>query len=163
VFLVAGPPACVGSPSAAKALAKRAFGLDAYDREVLARAAGAGGAIRFLGVRLDVPRILAATDVLVFPASVPHFGRPLIEAAAMAKPAVASHLGPSPELVEDGVTGLLVPPGDPGALAAAVDGILADPARARAMGEEAHARARRLFDAGENARRTFDVYAEILP
>lgn len=163
VFLVAGPPACVGSPSAAKALAKRVLGLDAYDREVLARAAGVGGAIRFLGVRLDVPRILAATDVLVFPASVPHFGRPLIEAAAMAKPAVASRLGPSPELVEDGVSGLLVPPENPEALAAAVDGILADPARARAMGEAAHARARLLFDAGENARRTFDVYAEILP
>ena len=138
-----GPPASCRLPPRAKALAKRVLGVDAYDRDVLARAEGVGAAMRFLGVRLDVPRTLAATDVLVFPASVPHFGRPLIEAAAMAKPVVASRLGPSPSSSRTASRAASFRPTDPEALATAIDAILADPARARRMGEAAHARARR--------------------
>jgi glycosyltransferase involved in cell wall biosynthesis len=113
-------------------------------------------------VRSDVPQLLAACDVVVFPAVVPHFARPLIEAAAMAKPVVASDLGGPRELVVHGSTGLLVPPNDPEALASAIAAVLEDPQAAMRMGAAAFERAQQLFDAQKNALRTFALYAEIL-
>jgi glycosyltransferase involved in cell wall biosynthesis len=162
-FLVAGPPPRHRAPGTSETLARVLLGIGGYDAQVTAAAARvARGRHRFLGVRSDVPRLLAATDILVFPAAVPHFGRPLIEAAAMAIPAIASRLGPAGELVVDGVTGRLVPPEDADALASAIVDLLADPDAGRRMGEAAYARARGLFDARSNARRTFAVYDEIL-
>jgi glycosyltransferase involved in cell wall biosynthesis len=162
-FLIAGPPPIVGSPSWARGLAKRVLRVDAYARQVLAayRAAGDGD-LAFLGVRSDIPRVLAATDLLAFPSVVPHSARPIIEAGAMARPVVASRLGGVLELVEDGVTGRLVPPADPRTLADAIVAILRDRAAARAMGDAAYARVRARHDAVTNARRICDVYAEIL-
>lgn len=80
----------------------------------------------------------------------------------MAKPVVASRLGGPLELVQEGVTGLLVPPADPAALADAIITVLKDPARAKSMGEAGYAQAREKFDAATNARRTFAVYDELL-
>jgi glycosyltransferase involved in cell wall biosynthesis len=164
VFVVAGSPPIVGHASRAYALAKYVLGVDAYDRRVQADAAEATASshLRFVGIRQDVPRLLAATDVLAFPATAPHFARPIIEAGAMARPVVASRLGPALELVREGVTGLLVPPSDPPALAEALLALLGDPERARAMGEEGYRHVRAGFDADTTARRTFDVYREIL-
>lgn len=163
-FLVVGPPPAVGDTSRLKSLAKFLLRADAYDRQVMAAAspAIAGGHIRFTGIRSDMPAVLAATDVLAFPSVVPHFARPIIEAGAMAKPVVASRLGGPLELVQEGVTGLLVPPADPAALADAIITVLKDPARAKAMGEAGYAQAREKFDAAANARRTFAVYDELL-
>jgi glycosyltransferase involved in cell wall biosynthesis len=64
--------------------------------------------------------------------------------------------------VADGVTGVLVPAGDPGALAAAVTALLADPHRAACLGEGAYRQARARFDARAHASQVHDVYAEIL-
>jgi len=162
-FLVAGPPPAVGSSSWARALAKRVLRVDAYARQLLAACHSFGdGDLDFLGVRTDIPRVLAATDLLAFPSVVPHSARPIIEAAAMARPVVASRLGGALELVEDGVTGRLVAPADPRALAEAVVAILRDRPTARAMGEAGYARARAQHDAATNARSTFAVYEEIL-
>ncbi|MEK7276651.1 MAG: glycosyltransferase family 4 protein [Chloroflexota bacterium] len=162
-FMVVGPPPAIGDSSRLKSLAKFLLRADAYDRAVMGAAAKsiAGGYVRFTGIRSDMPQVLAATDLLVFPSVVPHFARPIIEAGAMAKPVVASRLGGPLELVQDGVTGLLVPPDDPVALAEAIIAILKDPARANAMGEAGYAQAREKFDAVTNARRTFAVYDEI--
>lgn len=162
-FLVVGPPPAIGDSSRLKSLAKYLLRADAYDREVMAAAAEAiaGGYVRFTGIRSDMPQVLAASDLLVFPSVVPHFARPIIEAGAMAKPVVASRLGGPLELVQEGVTGLLVPPDDPAALAEAIIATLKDPARARAMGEAGYAQAREKFDAAANARKTFAVYDEI--
>jgi glycosyltransferase involved in cell wall biosynthesis len=162
VFLLAGPPPSLRARSPLRALARRALRVDAYDRRVLAAAAPLGTTVRLIGLRPDVPRILAASDLVVFPSTVPHFARPVIEAGAMARPVVASRLGGPLELVEDGVTGLLVPPGDPAALAAAITRLLSDPDLAARLGEAAYRRARADFDADANARRTFAVYAEVL-
>ena len=118
--------------------------------------------ITFTGARRDVPQVLAAVDLLVFPSTVPHFARPIIEAGAMAKPVVASDLGGPRELVVDGETGLLVPPSDPQALADAIIKILNDDDLARRLGQAGYRRAKRLFDARLNARRTFEVYEELL-
>jgi glycosyltransferase involved in cell wall biosynthesis len=93
---------------------------------------------------------------------VPHFARPIIEAAAMAKPAVASDLGGPRELVVDGETGLLVPSNDPDALADALAGLLGSPDRARELGEAAYRRALMMFDAAKNAAATIALYDDIL-
>ncbi|MBI3760391.1 MAG: glycosyltransferase family 4 protein [Chloroflexi bacterium] len=163
-FLVAGPPPRVGASQPLKSFAKFLLGADAYDRAVMAAASEGltSGHLRFIGMRSDVPQVLAATDVLAFPSVEPHFARPIIEAGAMAKPVVASRLGGPLELVVDGETGLLAPPNDPESLADAIVALLKDPERAAAMGEAGYRRARECFDAEKNARATFAVYDELL-
>ncbi|NLE44831.1 MAG: glycosyltransferase family 4 protein [Chloroflexi bacterium] len=118
--------------------------------------------VHFLGVRRDIPQLLAACDLLAFPSVMPHFARPIIEAGAMAKPVVASNLGGPDELVVDGETGILVPHSDPTTLAKALIEILSQPTLGRAMGESGYARARSLYDAQQNAEQTFAVYDELL-
>jgi glycosyltransferase involved in cell wall biosynthesis len=122
-----------------------------------------GGAARvtFLGLRKDVPDLLAASDVAVHSSLREGLPRVVLEALAIGTPVVATGVGGVPDVVTDGVTGLLVPPDDPAALAGAVLATLADPAaaadRARAgqaavhpfaaqrMLDEQHALYRRLL------------------
>lgn len=164
--VIAGPPPRPLRGGGVKGIAKRVLRADAYQRAVQAAIdalnAPARDALLFTGVRRDIPTLLAASACLIFPSSVPHFARPVIEAAAMGVPAVASDLGGPQELIVDGETGLLAPPNDPAALAEAVAGLLRDPQRAATMGEAAYRRARRLFDAQANAAATFAVYDELL-
>lgn len=96
---------------------------------------GVAERIVFAGSRRDVPAILAAADLAFSVSTEPEaFGRAAVEAAAMARPVIAAAHGGSLETVLPGRTGWLVPPGDPVALAAAIDEALADPARAAALG-----------------------------
>lgn len=96
-----------------------------------ARATGVSDRIRFLGLRNDVPRLLHLVDVVAHTSTDPEpFGRVIVEAMLAGRPVVATHGGGVGELVEDGVTGLLVPPGDGTALAAAWTRLRADPALA---------------------------------
>ena len=88
----------------------------------------------FLGHRDDVPAILAQADVFVLPSRSEAFPNSIIEAMASGLPVVASNVGGIPELVEDGRTGHLVPPGDPKALAAALTRLLDDPRRSAEFG-----------------------------
>ncbi|HKG56012.1 MAG TPA: glycosyltransferase [Candidatus Limnocylindrales bacterium] len=80
----------------------------------------------FTGRRDDVPAVTAALDVAVLPSYREAQGLTILEAMALSRPVVASHVGGIPEVVEDGVTGLLVPPHDPDALAAALIRLLVD-------------------------------------
>jgi glycosyltransferase involved in cell wall biosynthesis len=102
----------------------------------LIRDLGVAGAATLWGYRDDVPEILAASDVSV---DASHAGLgitgTLRESLAMETPVVATDLVGNPELVRDGETGLLVPPRDPPALAAALLRLLGDPAGARALGQ----------------------------
>jgi glycosyltransferase involved in cell wall biosynthesis len=93
--------------------------------------AGLEEKVTLLGHRTDVPNILASLDVLVLP-SYAHEGIPqiILQAQAMARPVVATTIGGIPEVVEDGVTGLLVPPRDDIALAEKIGALLNDPALA---------------------------------
>ena len=123
-------------------------------------AAGLAGRVRLLGARpqQEVAERLRCAAVVVQPSVVARNGQmdgipvALIEALAAGRPVVASALSGVPELVEDGVSGLLVPPGDPAALAAAVGRLLADPALAAALG----GRGRRRVEADFRLDRSVD-------
>lgn len=96
--------------------------------------------IEFIGHRDDVPAILAGSDLFVLPSESEASPNVIFEAMAAGLPVVASRVGGIPELVADGVTGLLVPPADPNALAAALLDLLDQPGRAMAFGKAARAR-----------------------
>jgi len=93
----------------------------------------------------EVPPLLAQTTALVLPTLREPFGLAFLDAMACAVPCVATRVEAVPEIVEDGVTGLLVPPGDPVALAAALEHLLSDPARAREMGRRGRERVAERF------------------
>ena len=85
----------------------------------------------------------------------------LLEAMARARPVVATPVGGVPELVADGQTGLLVPPGEPAALAAALRRVLDDPAFARGLGAAGQAHVRDRFSAEAQERRILELYEEV--
>jgi glycosyltransferase involved in cell wall biosynthesis len=115
--------------------------------QALTTTLGLDDRVHFVGWWLDMPAALVDLDVALL--SSRNEGTPvaLIEAAACAIPAVATDVGGVRAVVEDGVTGLLVPPARPDELAAALGRLLADPARRRRMGEGARDRVSRY--AGE--------------
>ncbi len=164
--VIAGPEPKPLREAGIKGLAKRLLGVDAYQKAVQREINGldesARRAILFTGIRRDVPDILAAGTCLVFPSSVPHFARPIIEAAAMGIPSVASDLGGPRELIVHGETGLLVPPNDPAALAGALASIVGDRQYAHQLGEAAYQRAQKHFDSAQNAAATVAIYDKIL-
>jgi glycosyltransferase involved in cell wall biosynthesis len=128
-FLVVGDGECRG------ALEARAARLGLADR------------VRFLGWRADLDRVYADLDIVALTSD--NEGSPvaLIEALAAARPVVATRVGGVPDLIEDGRNGLLVPPRDPAALAAALDALLADPARQAGLGRAGRVDVTRQFGA----------------
>ncbi len=165
-IIFAGPPPRPLREGGIKGLAKQLLGVNAYQKAVQQAVTGLSAkekrTVIFTGIRQDMPQVVAASQCVVFPSSVPHFARPVIEAAAMAKPSVASNLGGPKELIIDGKTGYLVKPNDPQVLSAALIRILSNPEHAAAMGEQAYTYARGLFDAKTNAARTITLYDDIL-
>jgi glycosyltransferase involved in cell wall biosynthesis len=129
-----------------------------------ARAAELGVAerVRFLGRREDVPQLLAACDVFVLPSLYEGSSLAVLEAMAAGIPIVSSAIGGTEELIEDGRSGLLVPPGDAKALAAALRRLLEDPG----LREQLATGARERVDAGlrreQNADRVQGIYRELL-
>ena len=89
----------------------------------------------FLGRREDVPQLMAAADIFAMPSLEEPFGLVYLEAMAMERPVVGLDSGGTPEVVEDGRTGLLASPGDTAGLAARLVELVRDPARRRAMGQ----------------------------
>ncbi len=119
---------------------------DERDRlERIAQDLGIADRVAFTGHREDVPAVLGAFEVFVMPSLFEPFGRVLLEAMAASRPIVAANAGGVPEIVVDGETGLLVPPGDDAALAATALALLADPVRARALGEAGRRRVAEAF------------------
>ena len=120
--------------------------------------ATAGGVV-FLGHRHDVDRLLGAFDVFVLASHREGQPRAAMEAAATGLPVVATDIRGCRQVVDDGVTGLLVPVGDVKALAAALSSLVADGERRQTMGAAAAALARRSFDEREVVRRVMRCYA----
>ena len=128
----------------------------------LAAARGVADAVSFPGRVGDVAWWLRRAAVVIHPARWEGFGLALLEAMLCERPVVATQVSSIPEIVLDGETGLLVPPGDSARLAEAVVSLLDDPARARALGEAGATRAREEFSVARMAERTAAVYEEAL-
>ncbi|HMI57260.1 MAG TPA: glycosyltransferase [Gemmatimonadaceae bacterium] len=110
-----------------------------------AAAAGIGDRVHLLGFRDDIADILAAGDLFTMPSLSEGLPLALVEAMSFGLPVVVTRVGGVPEVVTDGVEGFLVPPSDPGALAAALGALLDDASRRRQMGEAARTRALRDY------------------
>lgn len=116
----------------------------------------------FTGVRYDVADLLNVVDVAVLPSCSEGLPFALLEAMALGKPIVATQVGGNPEVVENGRTGLLVPPRDPKVLAEAIAFLLDRPAAAAEMGERGRVRVRERFACDRMIRSLENVYAELL-
>jgi len=130
--------------------------------EAQAESLGISSRVSFLGHRRDVPALLASADVFALPSLFEGLPLSVLEAMAAAKPVVASRIGGTDEAVVDGVTGILVPPSDPAALAQAIRTVLADPQLAARMGGAGRARVHEAFTAQAMARGVEAVYDELL-
>lgn len=121
---------------------------------------GLGARVHWLGFRPDVADLIAAADA--FCLSSVWEGVPLAaqEAILLGTPVVATAVGGMPELVDDGISGRLVPPGQPGALAAALRAVLYDRAEAAALARAAHARLEKRFSTAAMVARLKELYLE---
>ncbi|PCJ53771.1 MAG: hypothetical protein COA73_14940 [Candidatus Hydrogenedentota bacterium] len=109
-------------------------GTGSQEAELKKLAAPLGERFRFLGLRDDIPDVMAALDVLVVPSLNEGMGRVILEAGAAQTAVVASRVGGIPEVIQEGRTGELVEPKDAGALSRAIGSLLQDPDRIREMG-----------------------------
>lgn len=132
------------------------------DLERQAERLGLAGRVRVLGFRDDVGALLDAFDVFVLPSLSEGLSLALLEAMAAGTPVVATAVGGTPELVRDGETGLLVPPGDAAALAAAIGRLLADRTLAQRLAASARAHVESSFGADAMAARYDALYAEMI-
>ncbi len=134
--------------------------------ERMAREAGAAERVRFIGDVNEVPALLAQLDVVVLPtwAKWRMEGCPvaLLEAMSCAKACVATDIPGSRDLIEHGRSGLLVPPEDPEALAAALRQLVASPELRRSLGENARARVLQHFTIEQEVTAHEALYSEIL-
>lgn len=132
-----------------------------YEARLRARIAELGLTERFIftGWRNDVPHVMRAMDLAVVATTTPEpAALSLMESMAMGRPLVATRTGGTPEIVVDGVTGLLYPPGDARALAAHVAALLLDPARRAAMGDAGRTRVEEHFTEERHVAGMLDLY-----
>ena len=135
-----------------------------YRRTLEARAAELGIArnVHFTGHRSDVACVLAGLDVVVSPSLEESACGAMIEALLMQRSVVASNVGGLPDTVQHGVSGLLVPPRDPAALADAIAELIADPLRRAEMGRQGRDHCLRRFDIKLTAAQVQALYLEAL-
>jgi len=123
---------------------------------------GLNGAARFLGSIPQASKLLPHFDIFVLPSRWEGMSNGLLEAMAAGRPIVATTVGGNPELIVDGETGLLVPPENPDALAAAILKLIRDPALARRLGEAARRRVEREYTLEGMVHRLEELYDDLL-
>jgi glycosyltransferase involved in cell wall biosynthesis len=130
--------------------------------EQQATALGIAERVRFTGFCHNILGLMQGFEVFVFPSYLEGLGTAVLDAMALRKPVVATRAGGIPEMVQDGVTGLLVPPRDPEALAQAVHSLLQHPAQGRAFGEAGRKRVEQQFTVEHMAAQTLHIYQWLL-
>jgi sugar transferase (PEP-CTERM/EpsH1 system associated) len=127
-----------------------------------ARSSGLSNGVVFAGIRSDIPRTLAGLDLFVLPSLWEGMPNAVLEAMATGLPVVSTAVGGTPEIIVDGVTGFLVPPRNPSALAGAITTLLQDAHLRRKMGQAGRRRTEQHFSLGETARQTQALYQTLL-
>jgi glycosyltransferase involved in cell wall biosynthesis len=136
---------------------------EGYANDLRARIAALGleRRVHLVGFRPDIPDVMNAWDVVVHASVRPEpFGRVILEGMLLGKPVIATDAGGVPELISDGETGLLVPPGDAPALAAALRRLLDAPQAAQDMGARAHDWARNTFSLTRQVAEMSEIYED---
>ncbi|MEO7911319.1 MAG: glycosyltransferase [Roseiflexaceae bacterium] len=135
-------------------------GAGELEQELRARASQIDplGHIHFVGQQHDMPRVLAALDIFVLPSLYEGLSFAVLEAMATERAIVATAVDGTVEVIEDGRTGLLIAPGAPTALAAAIISLLADPVLRVKMGQAARQIILDRFDQRQMLARTFSLY-----
>jgi glycosyltransferase involved in cell wall biosynthesis len=130
----------------------------AAELRALANTLGIEAHVSFLGHREDVPALLALADAFVLPSRSEAFPNGAIEAMAAGLPVIASRVGGLLDLIDEGRTGLLVPPDNPSALADALESLIVSPARAEMLGAAAREEVTRLYSFDRMVREFEDLY-----
>jgi len=130
--------------------------------ETYADRLGLGRRLVFTGLRLDVPQVLDEVAVSVLPSLSEGLSNVLLESMAAGVPVVATRVGGSPEAVEEGVTGFLVPPRDAAGLAGAISRVLEDRDLAARLGRAGRARVVERFSIQDVIRQTEQLYLTLL-
>jgi len=118
--------------------------------------------VEFLGFRLDLQHLMAQADCVVLPSLWEGLPMVILEAMALGTPVIASKVGGIPEVIEDKVTGRLVPPEDPISLTNALAEVLSDKQKLRAMGQKARERIMECYSVETLCQRTLALYTEVL-
>lgn len=118
--------------------------------------------VRFLGMRQDIPQLLALMDVFILPSLSEGLSMALLEAMAAGKPVVATRVGGNPELVEDGKTGMLVTAEDAKELAASLMRMLEEPTTMHFFGQTGAVRVQRQFSTHRMSNQYADLYSASL-
>jgi glycosyltransferase involved in cell wall biosynthesis len=130
--------------------------------EAQAERLGIADRVRFVGWQSDAAKVFAAIDIFVMPSTFEGGPTTVLEAMAMTRPVIASHVGMVPEVIADGISGLIVPPADPAALGSALTRLLADePLRTR-LGERAREHALANFSIEHMVEAYLRVFADAL-
>lgn len=141
------------------------FGEQSYVEELknLADELGLGEKLVFTGFRSDIPEIMASADIIVHASILPDpLPTVLLEAMAQSKPVIGARAGGVPEIIEEGVTGIVFAPGNVSRLAEAMEQLLGDREKAASMGAEGFRRAIKLFEVKKNTHLIEDELVEII-
>ena len=126
-------------------------------------AAGLSSRIHLLGFRKDIANVIASFDLVALTSVTREASSTVLkQAGSLSKPVVATDVGGTREVVEDGVTGIVIPPGNVPALTQAIRSLLNDPARAAAMGKAGRERVVTQFAAHAIAAKTEELYRRVL-
>ena len=131
------------------------------DLEAEVAALGLGDAVCFTGFRRDVLALIRGFEIFAFPSTQEALGTSILDAMALRKPVVATRAGGIPEAVQEGTTGLLVPPSDSRALAEALCTMLRKPERGRLFGDAGRRRVEKYFTVERTGAATLRVYNDV--
>lgn len=129
--------------------------------QALTRELGLQEAVRFLGTRRDIPRILRALDCFIMPSRWEGIPLTLLEAMGYGLPVISTPVGRAPEIIRDGVNGRLAPVADPGALAAAILELYREPRKREQWGEQARRTVREQYALERFLEQFAAIYVEL--
>ena len=138
-------------------------GEDREQLEELADALGLREKVVFTGNRSDIPQLIAAIDIIVQPSVYPEsFGRVIIEGMATGKPVIATNQGGVPEIIEDGISGILIPPKNSPLMAKAIIDLIINREKAGRIGLAARKKVKEKFSIEGNVKKTEGLYLQLL-